>query len=376
MRVAQVAPFLPERPGGSVVYSTNLAVQLEKRGHQVDFFAPNFPPNGHRHYMGSRIPIHTARCYGLMFGVNPLTFMTKELARSNADVLHAHSYVYTTSNQAALVSRVTGRPFVLHIHGATYSRPAEMDRKTSSALYLKEKIYDRTLGRWTIESADAIAAVSRFDLQQCREVFDVDEDKLHLLPNAVDPQVFSPCVGDGPDPPVVTYIGRLEQWKGAGSFLEIARLVGRELPKVVFQIVGTGSMFEEMQAKAARLDANVRFLGEVDHNLIPDVLRASSVLVLPSFIEGLPTVCLEALSCAVPVVAADTGGTSEVVIEGKTGFLRPAHDLEAFADRILALLKDEGMRRRMGAAGRTLIEESYSWARVAEMTERLYNNLV
>ncbi len=376
MRVAQVAPFLPERPGGSVVYSSHLAVELEKRGHEVDFYAPNFPPNGHRHYMGDRIPIHTSRCYGLMFGVNPLTFMTKELARSRADVLHAHSYVYTTSNQAALVSRVQGRPFVLHIHGATYSRPAEMDRRTSSALYFKEKVYDRTLGRWTIDSADAIAAVSRFDLQQCRQVFDVDEDKLHLLPNAVDPDAFSPRVGDAPEPPVVTYIGRLEQWKGAGSFLEIARLVAQEIPDTVFQIAGTGSMLEEMQATAAHLEADVRFLGEVEHARIPDVLRASSVLVLPSFIEGLPTVCLEALSCAVPVVAADTGGTAEVVIEGQTGYLCPAERPAAFAERVLSLLHDSALRERMGRAGRALVEREHSWSHIAELTERLYDQLV
>ncbi len=376
MKIAQIAPFLPERPGGSVVYSSNLAVELEKRGHDVDFYAPNFPPNGHRKFMGDHIPIHTTRCYGLMFGVNPLTFLTRELAKSDADVLHAHSYVYTTSNQAALVSRITGRPFVLHIHGATYSRYAEMDRKTSSALYLKEKLYDRTLGRWTIESADAIAAVSEFDLRQCREVFDVEEDKLHLIPNAVDPEEFRPRDGDAPDPPVVTYVGRLEQWKGAGSFLDIARLVRREVPEAIFQVVGTGSMLGGMRAAAADLNGNVRFIGEVEHSRVADILRSTSVLVLPSFIEGLPTVCLEALACGVPVVAADTGGTSEVVIEGKTGFLRPAHDFAAFAERVVALLRDEGMRRRMGAAGRRLIEDSYSWARIGQLTENLYENLV
>ncbi|HYM40923.1 MAG TPA: glycosyltransferase family 4 protein [Thermoplasmata archaeon] len=376
MRIAQVAPFLPERPGGSVVYSSNLALELEKRGHEVDFFAPNFPPNGHRKYLGNHIPIHTSRCYGLMFGVNPLTFLTRELAKTPVDVLHAHSYVYMTSNQAALVSRVTGRPFVLHIHGATYGRPSEMDRKTSAALYVKEKIYDRTLGRWTIDSADAIAAVSQFDLQQCREVFDVDESKLHLIPNAVDPQEFSPATGDAPDPPVVTYIGRLEPWKGAGSFLEIARLVRRDLPETVFQIAGDGSLRREMEAAAADLDGSVRFLGEVDHSRIADILRASSVLVLPSFIEGLPTVCLEALACGVPVVASETGGTSEVVLEGRTGYLCPAERPAAFAERVLAILHDPGLRQRMGRAGRALVEQGHSWGRVAELTERLYEQLV
>lgn len=375
MKIAQIAPFLPERPGGSAVYSSNLALELEKRGHDVEFYAPNFPPNGHRQYLGSHIPLHTSRCFGLMFGVNPLTFLARELARSNADVLHAHSYIYTTSNQAALVSRVTGRPLVLHIHGATYARPESMDCRTSTALLLKQKLYDPTLGRWTIESADAIAAVSEFDLQQCREVFDIEEERLHLLPNAVDPNLFHPTVEEAPDPPVVTYIGRLEPWKGALSFLEIARLVRREVPEAIIQVVGTGSNLEEMKAACADLNGNLRFLGERPHEDIPALLRSSSVLVLPSFIEGLPTVCLEALASGVPVVASDTGGTSEVIIDGQTGFLRPANDLSGFADRVIEILRDPALRNLLGRKGRALVERQHSWSRVAEMTERLYKQL-
>lgn len=376
MKIAQVAPFLPERPGGSAVYSSNLAVQLEKRGHEVQFFAPNFPPNGHRNHIGTRIPLRTSRCFGLALGVNPLTFLTGALAKTDADILHAHSYIYTTSNQAALASRISGKPFVLHIHGATFSRTEHLDRRTSTALFLKERVYDPTVGRWTIESADAIAAVSEYDLRQCREVFDVDEDKLHLIPNAVDPEEFHPPAEEPASPPVVTYIGRLERWKGAESLAEIARLVHREVPEAIFQVVGTGSLLDQVRAETAELNGTMRFLGETPHESIAAILRGTSVLVLPSLIEGLPTVCLEALASGVPVVASSAGGTPEVVVDGETGFICSPHDLPRFADRVVALLRDPALRRRLGRNGRALVERHHSWSQVAEMTEKLYMQLV
>src|SRR2546422_420867 len=286
MRIAQVSPFLPSRAGGSVVYSTNLALQLQSRGHYVEFFAARTSAEDGGSLKERHVAVHTRPTFGIAFGVNPMAYLLSDLLRSDAEIIHAHSYIYATSNQAAIAARVRSRPFVLHMHGATYQGQGIADRRISGALFLKEKVYDKTLGRWTIGSADAIAAVSAFDMQQCRETFDVSPDR------------------------------------------------------------------------------------------IPDLLRRSSVLLLPSFIEGLPTSCLEALAAGTAVVASDTGGTSEIIHDGLTGFLCPRGDLDAFADRVVRLLRDPVLRSRFGQNGRALVEHQYSWTRVAEMTERLYERLV
>jgi len=374
MRIAQVSPFLPSRAGGSVVYCSNLAMQLEKRGHTVEFFASRYPHADRRNKMGTDIAVQASRCYGLALGINPMSYVLSRLMKSPVDVVHAHSYIFFTSNQAALASRLTGTPLVLHIHGATYVRQPELDKRTRAKLWLKEKLYDPTLGRWTVRSADAIAAVSRFDMRKCQEVFDIDSDRLHLIPNAVDTGIFHlPATPTGGH--VVTYIGRLEPWKGAFSLLKIARLVRKEVPDVQFNFVGDGSVRGELMRTSEDLRDNVRFLGDVDHNTVASLLRSTSVLILPSFVEGLPTVCLEALASGVPVVASSVGGTSEVVIEGKTGYLRPPDDLESMSDCVVKLLRDDHLRTRMGEAGRKLVEEAYSWERIAELTERLYERV-
>ena len=374
MRIAQVSPFLPSRAGGSVVYSSNLSMHLEKRGHTVEFFASRYPRTDHRKTMGNDIPVQASRCYGLALGVNPMSYVLSRLMRSPVDVVHAHSYIFFTSNQAALASRLTGVPLVLHIHGATYVRQPELDKRTRAKLWLKEKFYDPTLGKWTVRSADAIAAVSKFDMQKCQEVFDIDSDRIHLIPNAVDTKVFHPPATP-PRGHIVTYIGRLEPWKGAFSLLKIARMIRKEVPDVQFKFVGDGSVRRELMRTSGDLRDSVRFLGDVNHETVASLLRSTSVLILPSFIEGLPTVCLEALASGVPVVASNIGGTSEVVIEGKTGYLRAPDDLESMSDCVVKLLRDEPLRTRMGAEGRKLVEEAYSWEHIAELTERLYERV-
>src|SRR3989440_4430610 len=214
MRIAQVSPFLPSRSGGWVVSSTILALQLQGGGHDVDFYAARTSVEDGAVLKDGNVAVHTRPAVGIAFGVNPMAYVLSDLLRSDADVFHAHSYIYTTSNQAAISARIPRRTFVLHMHGATYFRHGIADRKTSSALFLKEKLYDTTIGRWTIGCADAIAAVSAFDMQQCRETFDVSPDRLHLIPNAVDVEKFHPPAEDGDRPPTVTFLGRLEQWKG------------------------------------------------------------------------------------------------------------------------------------------------------------------
>jgi glycosyltransferase involved in cell wall biosynthesis len=367
---------LPSRSGGSVVYSTNLALQLQDRGHDVEFYAARTTAEDGEALKERHVAVHTRPALAVAFGVNPMVYVLPDLLKSDADVMHAHSYIYTTSNQAAIAARLRRRPFVLHMHGATYFRHGIADRKTSSALFLKEKLYDTTIGRWTIGCADAIAAVSAFDMQQCRETFDVSPDRLHLIPNAVDVEKFHPPAEDTDRPPMVTFLGRLEQWKGANSFIQIARRVLQQVPEARFQMAGDGPLRNKLETDARDLNGNIQFLGEVNHARIPELLRQSSVLLLPSFIEGLPTSCLEALASGTAVVASDTGGVSEIIRDGETGFLCLRGDLDGFADRVVRLLRDPDLARRMGRNGRALVEHQYSWTRVAEVTENLYERLV
>ena len=85
-----------------------------------------------------------------------------------------------------------------------------------------------------------------------------------------------------------------------------------------FIIIGDGSLRHYIETVKEKTNKNIKILGQVSPEFIPDILSTASVLVLPSYMEGLPTVCLEALACGVPVVASNVGGMPEIIRDGET----------------------------------------------------------
>jgi len=344
---------------------------LAERGHEVHVLTSLLDKDTPNHERRDGIHIHRYPCAGIIWGVNPATFIMHRLLRDRPDVIHAHSYIFFTSNQAAFAKKLTGTPFLLHLHGGIdFSSPTN-DLLTSLKFHLKKRLYDPTVGRWTGRTADAVASVSRRDMEFAKKLWDLDEENLHWIPNAIDPNEFK---GKGHDRLLnVAFVGRLEAWKGIQVFIEAAKLIMKETDDVDFLIVGEGAFRENIENGG--FDNHIKVLGKVPHKMMPDILCEASVLVLPSYIEGLPTVCLEALAAQVPVVASNVGGTPEVVIDGKTGYLFSPGDSQTCAKKVLKLLFDEELRRKMGSQGRSLMEKSYTWPRVVEKVETLYERI-
>jgi glycosyltransferase involved in cell wall biosynthesis len=97
-----------------------------------------------------------------------------------------------------------------------------------------------------------------------------------------------------------------------------------------------------------------------------DIVRASDIVLLPSYGEALPMALIEASACARPVIATDVGGVREVVSDGVSGILVPPGEIAAIADALIGLLEDPQLGTRMGQAGRTLVQDRfdmYEWAR-------------
>src|SRR5205809_5943314 len=129
MTIAQVSPCLRSRAGGSVIYSTNLALQLKIRGHDVEFYAARTTAEDGEILKEKNVAVHTRPTFGVAFGVNPMAFVLPDLLKSDAEAIHAHSSIYATPNQAANPARALPRPFGPHMHGATYQGAGTMDRR-------------------------------------------------------------------------------------------------------------------------------------------------------------------------------------------------------------------------------------------------------
>ena len=371
MRILQVSAYLHPDEGGSQRYCYQLSQRLAQRGHEVHIVTSKLDRNLPSEQEKDGLHIHRCFSAGKIWRTNPATVVIHKLVNIKADVLHAHSYIFLTSNQAALARKLVGTPFLLHLHGGLDYSPLTNDFSAQLRFHFKNAFYDPTVGKWTIEAADAVGCISKTDKKLAKNKWNINEEKLYWAPNAISSREFYRRNSD--DTLNVVFIGHAEAWKGIRVFLEVVELVRRERPDVNFFIVGEGSHKAPMRFKSS--NEHMRSLGPVPHEIIPKVLSRASVLVLPSYTEGLPTVCLEALASGVPVVASRIGGLPEVVIDGRTGYLFPPGNAELSAERVLDLLSDEQLRRRMGNRGRRLVQRHYTWDTVVKKIERIYESI-
>ncbi len=165
---------------------------------------------------------------------------------------------------------------------------------------------------------------------------------------------------------IITMIGRINPGKGQSFFLEMASRISKTYPQCHFVLVGDPFPGYEhiqdeirMAIKANSLEEKVSDLGfRTD---IPKVLAATDIFVLPSILpDSFPTVILEAMASGIPVVATRSGGASEMVLDGETGFLIPIGDVDKGIQALSNLIENEAMRLEMGKAGRARVLTEYS----------------
>jgi glycosyltransferase involved in cell wall biosynthesis len=201
--------------------------------------------------------------------------------------------------------------------------------------------------------------------------------------NGVDLNAFAPSEHDFENPTILS-VGRLVEKKGIEYLIEAFALVARELPEVRLEIAGDGPLRPSLERLSSEsgLSARVTFHGSLSHAAVAGLMREASIFCQPSVTasdgdaEGLPTVVLEAAATAKPLVGTLHSGIPEIVADGKTGFLVAERDVGALADRLLALLRNSDLRRRMGEAGRKRIEEKFDLRKQAKRLEEIYGETI
>ncbi len=179
-----------------------------------------------------------------------------------------------------------------------------------------------------------------------------------------------------PDQLLVTWLGRMTEIKRVDDLLRaFADLRGRGVDAVL-ALVGDGPNREGLEQLAERLGIRdaVRFTGF--RRDVGSIYRASDVVALSSANEGTPVSLIEALAAGCAVVTTDVGGAVDVLDGGRVGFLVPAGDTKAFADRLEDLGRQSELRHEFGAAGREHVLSRYSVDRLVRDVDRLYRGLL
>lgn len=282
--------------------------------------------------------------------------VAREIRLRKADVVHAH--LGYSAILAPLAARAVGRGSVATLH------------HVPEDLSLRERVKERM----AVEVSARLGTLV-FVSEASRRGF---ADRYPQRPswvtvhNGVDLRRFHP--GDGalpadlgipPGAPVVTIVAALRRPKGHEVALAAWPGVLARVPEARLLIVGEGEERQRLEDRARHEGIADRVLFAGIRHDIPDLLRASSVVLLPSLTEALPTALIEAGASGRPSVATTVGGTEEVVDHGRTGLLVPPSDPLALGSAVTALLTDAALRERMGADARALAEARFDadhWA--------------
>lgn len=213
-------------------------------------------------------------------------------------------------------------------------------------------------------------------------------DRMVQLPPGVDEKTFHPDSGGDlvrarlglTDRPVVVCVSRLVPRKGQDTLILAMPAILAEVPDAVLLIVGGGPYAGELRKLAAETGVldSVRFTGPVPWAELPAHYGAGDVFAMPCRtrrggldVEGLGIVYLEASATGLPVVAGDSGGAPDAVLDGETGWVVRGGRAEESAERIVTLLGDAELRRRMGERGRAWVEEKWRWDLLAQKLRAL-----
>jgi glycosyltransferase involved in cell wall biosynthesis len=202
--------------------------------------------------------------------------------------------------------------------------------------------------------------------------------EITVVGNAVDEKEFIPIRGNVQRKKYVLYTGVLRARKGLFDLLECTKHVCRVYSDVKFVICGAGPFSKKLREKvrAKKLEKHVILLGYVKRKRLVELYQNATVHVVPSHYEGLPTVLLEAMSCGLPVVATDVGGSSDVISTGVNGLLVPPRSPKEMAEAILQLLDDNELRAQIGNNARKTIEQFYTWDKLADNMIKCYKNIL
>jgi glycosyltransferase involved in cell wall biosynthesis len=291
------------------------------------------------------------------------TFLRLVLRHRRA-VLHVHSASrasFWRKSAFMALAQLAGWPIVFHLHGGGFARFYE-DECGPMGKYLVRHFLDR--------AASIIVVAERWGVW-IRSVS--ANPRVRCIANAVAVPAAAPPERNGA---LVTFVGRCEASKGIYELLDAVNEVREAIPSVRLECAGDGEL-AAVARRAAELGmrAHLHLPGWISRGRREDLIRRTTVFVLPSHAEGLPMSLLEAMAAGCPVIASRVGGIPDLVTDGVNGLLVPPGDRGALALALHRLLVDRGLAARLGREARATIMRRYTVEQAVERLEQVYAGL-
>jgi glycogen synthase len=297
--------------------------------------------------------------------------------RYEFDLVHGHDWLVAAACDH--LARRFGAPLVTTIHATEHGRH-------QGWVEAHPQSYIHGVERWITNRSDRVIACSYYMREQIEDVFGVEEERVTVIANGIDPDDLQPHDATGlerlrsefaaPDERLVLLVGRLVYEKGFQIALEAMPALIERLPDTRFIVAGSGTHEAELRRQAAELGLvrHGAFLGWIGDDVLHSLYRIADVCVVPSIYEPFGLVALEAMASGCPCIVADTGGLREVVPHGEVGLRFRAGDPDDLVEVTARVLSDADLGGRLVAEAHDHVRR-FDWLDVAERTSATYDAL-
>lgn len=289
---------------------------------------------------------------------------SSEARKYNPDLIIAHAYRHTHTTQALKIARELNIPIFLVTH-------APFDRNSTRSLFAKLAvfIYDSVIGPHTLSRFNKIIAITKWELLYLREL-GARSSQLSLIPNGITSEFFKPLVGGGKG---LAYTGRIAPIKNLELVIKALVQIGKSSPSCNFLGPAEQSYLIALHTQIKNLHSSLTIQNKVYTSLEQiKLLDSSEYFILPSLSEGMPQALVEAMARGKIVIASDNKGNTDLIKNGKNGFLFKNNNLSSLVstlENVFSLKKQD--KKKIRNEARTSAE-FYKW----DILARKLNSLV
>ncbi|KAK4537849.1 hypothetical protein CDCA_CDCA14G3874 [Cyanidium caldarium] len=374
--------------GGVAPHVTELAAGLERRGHEVHLFVrsgmgqPTYEriDGVHVHRCGfDGSPDFVVECENMCNSFMHALYEVECFMNSRFDIIHCHDWL----TGAALTNakyRMGRRACIFTVHSTEYGRSGNQHYGGQSARI-------RDIEQAAISAADRVICVSGVLCDEVKAVYAFDWNKLRCVHNGINALRYDGSLWDpaevraryqvGPLDPMVLFVGRMAVQKGPDLLVEAAPFILKARSDVKFVMVGDGYLKSSLEARCREVGASdaFRWTGTMGGAPLVELFQACDVVCVPSRNEPFGIVVLEAWASKKPVVVTKNGGPREFVAHDGEGY---QIDTEpgSIAWGICKCFENFEHTRFLGEQGRRKAREQFSWDRIAELTNNVYDELM
>lgn len=345
--------------GGAAIHTQSISKCISDMGNLVIVYNTSTNPSSFRIFE------YLLKLWRKSFGIILYSIST----RNKYDIIHVQCsggfFSFISAISGSLISKILKKNLVITFH---YRPSKEFINK-----------YYRYI-RFVLKKSDAFFVVSEKQKALINQIIPLYSSKVYVIPNGFYPDKFTildqTLCRDNLNLPlnkkILLSIGNLVPEKGQKYLIEAMSEIVKQRNDIICVIVGSGSMKSDLETLISKLQLTnyVKLVGKKPHDEIPLWINGCDVFVLPSLIEGNPTVMFECLGCGKPFVGTKVGGIPEIIASDKYGLLVTPNDLNSLVSNILISLDFKWDRKEIRK-----YSENYSWLAISNIIENIYKSI-